>query len=161
MKETIPRLQFRKAPFRLNTLEQRGQISVEYLVIVAIAIAILIPGVLFFYSYSQTDTGSTTQLNDIGLRAIATVKETYALGTGTWRTFEFIMPESVIDVYVDNSELVFVYETPHGISEAVFFSTINMASGYPNGRISPEIHSGITKYRLVSQGQTIFVNETT
>jgi hypothetical protein len=140
----------------------RAQISIEYLVIMGVTLGILIPAVFFFYTYSKSDTGSTTsaQINEIGLRAVSTVKGTYALGTGAWQTLEFSMPESVTRVYVNNTELVFVYDTSSGESTAVFFSNVNMTSTNPDGNIS-QTHPGLTKYRFTSQGGTVLITETT
>jgi hypothetical protein len=140
----------------------RGQVSIEYLIIIAVALGVLIPGVLFFYAYNQEGTGTTTnsRINDIGLQIITTVKSTYAVGNGAWQTVEFTMPDTVTRVYVNNTELIFVYDTPQGPSEAVFFSPINMTASSPDGNIS-STHGGSTRYRITSRGQTIFINETT
>jgi hypothetical protein len=140
----------------------KAQISVEYLIIIAVAIGILIPGVLFFYSYSSGSNSGTTssQLNEIGLRMVAVVKSTYALGIGARQTVEFVMPSTVTRAYADNAELVFVYETPNGPSEAVFFSTIGMNTTLSNGDIAVA-HPGLTRYRFISLGKTVLINETT
>lgn len=140
----------------------RGQISMEYLVIVGITLGILIPAVFFFYNYSKSDAGSTTsaQVNEIGLRMTSTTKSTYALGTGAWQTLTFVMPESVTRIHVDDDELVFTYDTAIGPSEAVFFTTINMTTAHADGNIST-VHPGVTKYRFTSQGNSILISETT
>jgi uncharacterized protein (UPF0333 family) len=141
----------------------RGQISVEYLIITAVAIGILVPGVMFFYGYSQSAGGGgsvNAHLNDIGLRAVATAKSTYGLGTGARQTIEFVMPKEVVRAYVNATELVFVYETSVGTSETVFFSNINMTGSSSDGNISIP-HPGLTKYRFTSLGQTVLINETT
>jgi uncharacterized protein (UPF0333 family) len=139
----------------------RGQISVEYLIIIAVAIGILVPGVLFFYTYSQSSTSSSTnsRMNEIGLRVVATVQSTYALGVGARETVEFVMPAEVTRAYVNSTELVFVYDTGFGPSETVFFSNINMTGASPDGNISIP-HPGVTRYRISAQGQTVLINET-
>ena len=146
-------------------MNERAQISIEYLIIIGVAIGVLVPGILFFYTYSKSDEGSTTssRINDIGLRMISTVKSTYALGNGAWQSVEFIMPGAVTHVYVNplsDTELVFVYETPYGPSEAVFYSQISMVPANADGNISVP-HPGLTRYRLTSQGTKILINETT
>jgi hypothetical protein len=139
----------------------KGQVSIEYLIIIGVALGVLIPGILFFYAYSQSGTSATTnsRINDIGLQIVTTVKSTYAVGTGAWQTVEFIMPDTVTRVYVNQTELIFVYDTESGPSEAVFFSPINMTASNTDGNIS-SVHGGATKYRISSRGQTIFINET-
>jgi hypothetical protein len=143
-------------------MKAAGQISVEYLIIIAVAIGILIPGIFLFYSYSQSGLGSTTsaRVNEIGLRTISMTKSTYALGSGAWQTMEFAMPEEVTRVYVQGAELTFIYDTHLGASEAVFFSPITITTPLIDGNISHP-HNGITKYRFVSTGSGVFINETT
>jgi len=139
-----------------------GQVSVEYLVIVGIALGLLIPGVLFFYVYSQSNVGSTTssRINDAGLQMISTANNAYAQGTGAWQTLEFIMPESVTRVYTNDTELVFVYETQDGTSHAVFFSPVTLVTSLPDGNISKEPHPGATRYRFTTtNNQQIKITE--
>jgi hypothetical protein len=141
--------------------EARAQISVEYLIIIAVALGILIPGILFFYSYTKSGeaTATNTQINDIGLRMISTVKSTYALGNGAWQTIEVTIPDTVTRIYVNQTELVFIYDTPSGSSEAVFFSNINMTGAMSDGNITLA-HPGVTQFRFTSQGRIILINET-
>jgi len=139
----------------------RGQVSVEYLVIIGLAIGILIPGVLFFYGYSQSNIGSTTasRLNEIGLRLVSATRSTYALGTNAWQTVEFTMPDAVTRAYVNDTELVFTYDTQFGQADAVFFSTVPLTtSDVDDGNISI-VHPGQTRYRLTSQGSTVNITE--
>ena len=141
----------------------RGQVSVEYLVLVGVAIGVLVPAVLFFYKYSQTTeaSSSATQINEVGLQMVSVVKSTYALGRNARQTLEFTMPENVNRVYVDNMELVFVYETAFGESEAVFFSkNVPMTSdpSFIAGNISI-VHPGLTKYQFESLGSEVNITE--
>jgi len=142
---------------------QKGQISVEYLIIIAVALAVLIPGVLFFYSYSQSNIGSSTsaRINEIGLKVIATAQTAYGLGNQSWQTVEFTMPTPVSRVYVRGQELVFVYDTSHGTSDSVFFSPINLTSDdAATGNISSATHTGLTRYRITSLGDKVHINDT-
>jgi hypothetical protein len=150
----------------------------EFIVILAIALGVLIPAVLFFSSYSKTSQAGSTNahLNDVGLQMVAAVKNTYSLGLSARQTVEFSMPEEVRQVYVDNYELVFVYETPQGMSRAVFYSPINMsAPDDPSASntctlIAPNadgnltaVHPGITKFRITmakASPPTVCIDET-
>lgn len=139
----------------------RGQISVEYLIIIGIALGILIPGVMFFYTYSQSNEGSTTNahLNDVGLRMVGTAKSTYAQGIGAWQTLEITLPPDVTRVYVNDTELTIVYETQNGISEAVFFSSVNMTAPNSDGNVTVA-RPGVIRLRFMSQGSKVLINET-
>ncbi len=141
----------------------RAQVSIEYLVIVGVAIGLLIPAVMFFYAYNSSGKSQSVgaQVNEIGLQASGMAKSTYALGKNARQTLEFTMPESVRRVYVSGSdmrELVVAYDTQAGRSEAVFFSTIPLATAYADGNVSTA-HPGLTKYQFESLGDTVRVTE--
>jgi uncharacterized protein (UPF0333 family) len=139
----------------------RGQVSVEYLVIVGIAIGLLIPAVLFFYAYSQTNEGTavSSRVNEIGLQMVSTSKSAYALGVGSRQSLEFTMPEGITRVYVNGPELTIQYQTRSGaLSEAVFFSNIALVTSFTNGDVAA-VHPGPTHYRFVSQGGQVNITE--
>jgi len=138
----------------------RGQSSIEYLMIVGIALGLLVPAVFFFVSYSDTQraTGISSQINDIGIAVVTAAAESYALGTGARRQVEVSMPGEVTRSWVNGSEFSVQYETPHGPSEAVFFSTIPLNSSSPDGNVTVP-HAGITKLRLVSLGPSVLISE--
>ena len=62
----------------------KAQISMEYLILIGVALGLLIPGVILFYSYSQSSSGSNAndRINNVGLDAISTAKSTYGMGAG-------------------------------------------------------------------------------
>jgi len=142
----------------------RGQISLEYLIVIGIAMAIIIPGVLFFYSYTRAGSASSTAglFNDIGLQMVSTAKSTYASGTGARQTIDVVMPDSVTRIYMSGSELIIVYDTPHGPSEAVFFPEVPIFTPYADGNLSLA-HPGLTRYRFITQVSGtpgVLINET-
>lgn len=152
---------------------RQAQISLEYLIIVGVAIALLIPGVYFFYAYSSSNVQSTTndRLNEVGLKIVTTAKSVYSLGAGARETVEFVMPETVTAARLNSSsrELVFVYDTAYGDAEAVFFSDVVMTN--LNATLMPGItlcnnasdarapHPGLTRYRLESTGRNVTLCE--
>jgi hypothetical protein len=147
---------------------KRGQISLEYLVIIGIALGLLIPGVVFFYAFTKTSEGTSasSRLSDIGLRTVSTAKSVQALGRDAWLTVEFNLPSEVTRIYVNNSapsggimaELVFEYDTPQGPSQAVFFSSVNLTTPYPDGNVTLP-HPGIMRLRATSQGAVVNLTE--
>ena len=145
----------------------RAQVSMEYMVLIGVAIGILIPGVLFFYSYAQSGSGSSAnaRINEIGLDVISGVKSTYALGAGAKNTLEFTLPDPVTRVYVSGAELTVSYDTRNGRSDAVFFSSVPMNATNPDGSINLDgnvsYHPGETRYRLISHGSWVEINEVT
>lgn len=148
----------------LSSVACRAQISLEYLIIVGVAIALLLPGVYFFYSYSKSNVEGTTnnRLNDVGLKMVATAKSTYSLGNGARQTIEFIMPESVTAVVIrqGGTELSFTYDTPYGPADAVFFSNVIMVNSTFSGDGNISLpHPGFVRYRFESQGRNVSITE--
>lgn len=148
---------------------KRAQISLEYLVIVGVALALLLPGVYFFFAYSKGSIEGTTnnRLNDIGLQMVSTAKGSYALGNGARQTIEFVMPEGVEEIRLNSStsgsgtELMFVYNTPYGLSETVFFSDIILLNqtNDSSGIIAVTPHPGVSRYRFDSHAQNVSIIE--
>jgi uncharacterized protein (UPF0333 family) len=144
----------------------RGQVSVEYLMIIAIALGVLVPSIFLFYTYSKSATNEVTgsQLNDIGLQMVAAGKSTYALGVNARRTLEFTMPAGITRIAATGDELVIVYETQYGQSEAVFFSSIPLRGLDSSGALTPDgnisvAHPGLTRYRFISVGSEVHIEE--
>ena len=118
----------------------KSQISVEYLVIVGLALAIIIPTSFLFYKYSQTSNEEAirSQINKIGNSILTTSESVYGLGEGSVNTIELIYPKNIRDIEILNSEeLIIRYELNSGISEDVFFSKIRISGNYTNQDIEP------------------------
>jgi hypothetical protein len=86
---------------------------------------LLIPATIIFTSYARNtnDEVLSNQLNLIGNTVLNKAEEMYVLGSGSWVTIDANIPDAVEYVYIANGdELVFVYDTVNGRSNAVFFS---------------------------------------
>jgi len=137
---------------------RQGQISVEYIMIVAFTFVVLIPGIYFFYAYSQSSsTGlASAQYNKLGQEMLSTALRTAAQGEGSWLTLDTIIPETVQNVSVNNhgSEIVIVYTTNVGPTEAVFFSDINLSTAtdtQTDGTVFTESpHAGRAAFRFIA-----------
>lgn len=104
----------------------------EYLLIVAITFAIIVPTTYLFYNYSRE---SSTELKDaqitkIGRTIIDTAQSIFYSGEGSKTVLELNIPDSIGSItIIDGRELVFNVTTTFGISEIVFFSAVNLTSG--------------------------------
>ena len=112
---------------------RKAQVSLEYLLIVGLAFAVLIPTSYFFYTYSQSSNEATirSQINKVGNNFLTTAESSYGLAEGSILTAEATYPRNVKDIYILNkNELIIKYDTGSGVSEAVFFSSIDLAGNY-------------------------------
>ena len=117
----------------VRCMKSKAQISVEYLIIIGISLAILIPGGYFFYNYSKSSNEGTirSQVANIGSTMITTAESIYGLADGSMVTVDFKYPKNIREVYfLDGRELIIKYELSSGMNEAVFFSKINLTGNY-------------------------------
>ena len=114
-------------------LKSKGQTSMEYLFIVGISLAILIPAAYLFYGYSKSSNDSTikSQISKIGSTIMNKAQTIYGLSEGSVAVIELSYPNNIRDIYIlNNNELILEYEVSAGTSESVFFAPINITGPY-------------------------------
>jgi len=147
--------------------KSKAQVSVEYLIIIGISFAILVPAGYFFYNYSRTSNDATirSQITQIGTSMITNAESIYGLATGSLVTLNLRYPQNVRDVYILDggagyTELVIKYELSSGMNEAVFFSRVALTGNftYPDRDgcatlpTTPCLNSSITASNITQQG---------
>lgn len=120
----------------------KAQISTEYLIIVGIAIAAILPAGYFFYTYSSTSNDQTIrgQVETIGNEILVNSESVYGLAEGSLVSLDIKYPETIIDIYIlDYKELIIIYELSTGVTESVFFSDIDLSGNttYPRPAVEP------------------------
>ena len=141
----------------------KAQTSIELLMVVAIALAILVPASIAFFDYAQ-DTSSmivASQINILGNNLINKAEEMYVLGSQSWTTLDFSVPNEVINASIVNQTELFInYRTPIGTSQAVFFSTRFRITNGVDSCIDPcsiQLDPGTSRYRIQSFGQNVSI----
>ncbi|MBI3035046.1 hypothetical protein HYY71_01880 [Candidatus Woesearchaeota archaeon] len=133
-----------------------AQSSLEYLLVVALTFAIIVPTTYLFYNYSK-ESGQEiedSQVIKAGRSIVDSAESIFYSGQGSKTVIELNVPESVSSaVIIDGRELVFNITTTFGISEIVFFSSVNLtteASGCIENVCSiPQLgSSGLKKVKL-------------
>lgn len=120
----------------LSRDRRRAQISIEYVLIVAFTFAVLIPGIYFFYTYSQGTTASlsSAQYTRLGQEMVSTAVKVRAQGEGAWITLDLLIPDGVEAINVSHypsetlSEIVIRHRTAYGPSETVFFTEVPLSN---------------------------------
>jgi len=111
----------------------KSQVSTEYLIILGVTLAAIIPAGYFFYSYSRTqnDDSVRSQVTQIGEQILVDAETVYGLAEGSLITQDFKYPANIraIKIY-DRSELVIEYDLGSGDTTAVFFSKLNITGAY-------------------------------
>ena len=134
----------------------KGQSSLEYLMIVALTFAIIVPTTYLFYSYSK-ESGEEiidAQITKIGKSVVDAAESIFYSGQGSKTVLELNIPDNIDSAsIIDGKELVFNMTTNVGVSEIVFFSSANITtiSSNCNANICsiPELaSSGLKKVKL-------------
>ncbi|PIN86400.1 hypothetical protein COV19_04940 [Candidatus Woesearchaeota archaeon CG10_big_fil_rev_8_21_14_0_10_44_13] len=109
-----------------------AQASVEYLMVVGLVFAIMVPAVYIFYSYSSEVSEGVTEskLVKIGDDLTSAAEEVFYLGEPSKRTVKFDMPAGVIDIEVspNKNEMVFRTGDYYSQKEIISFSNVKMDS---------------------------------
>lgn len=109
----------------------KGQSSLEYLLVVAITLAIIVPTTYLFYNYSRESSQelADAQITKLGRSIVDAAETIFYTGEGSKTVLELNVPDNIDSaVIIDGRELVFNITTSFGISEIVFFSSVNITS---------------------------------
>jgi len=148
-------------------LNSRSQSALEYLMIIALTLGIIIPTTYLFFRYSTESNTKIldSQINQIGRSMIDTAENVYFSGESSKIVLELNMPESVNSIYIiDNRELVFNTTTELGENEAVFFSSVNITSSNCQGStcsLSEIASLGIKKIKFQSYSNNVLISKST
>jgi len=131
-----------------------GQSSLEYLLVVAITFIIILPATYLFYSYSKESGYEITdaQMTNLGRSIVDAAESIFYSGQGSKTVLELNVPDNVDTAQIiDGREIVFNVTTSFGVSEIVFFSSVNLTTASCSGNIcniSGLASSGLKKVKL-------------
>lgn len=139
----------------------KAQSSLEYLLVVALTFAIIVPTTYLFYSYSKESSQEITdaQITKLGRSIVDTAETIFYSGQGSKTTLELNIPANIDSaLIIDGRELVFNLTTSFGISEIVFFSFVNITTISSNCNANvckiPELSSsGLKKVKIEAIGK--------
>ena len=116
---------------------KRGQISVEYLIVIGFVVFIVISilGVAFFYASGIRDRIKTNQLENFANKIISSAESVYFAGEPSKVTITAYLPagvQAIEIVYDSGSEeylIIFDIETGSGISKIAYTSDVPLETG--------------------------------
>ncbi|MCD6464541.1 hypothetical protein J7L02_03410 [Candidatus Woesearchaeota archaeon] len=152
-------LQLRKKRF--------AQVSMEYLIVVTVAIVLIIPGIYLFYVYTKFHEQAATSrsLYEIGSKIVSAASLVAANGEPARTTLEVELPKTFKQAFILNhEELVFQYDSYNGVSEVVFFSpdniTTNDCRSSPGGvRCNLDLEVGYNKIRIEAIANNVKISK--
>lgn len=125
---------------------RRGQISIEYLIIVGFVtfLVIGIMGVAFFYASSTRDRIRTNQLITFADKVISSAESVYYSGEPSKVTIVAYLPKGVTSIGIEENSLVVSIVTSSGISTMSFSSNVPIS-----GSIS--VNEGVKNVEVVAE----------
>ena len=129
--------------------KRKGQSALEYLMIIALTLGIIVPTSFLFFRYSSDSNAQIvdSQITQIGRNIMDTSKSVFFSGEGSKIILEVNMPDKVDDIYIlANRELVFEIISGYseiGESQAVFFSSANIPLTSLSSGICPTVDGAI------------------
>lgn len=146
---------------------RKAQSSVEYLFIVVLALTLILPASFLFFDFSKSSEDSviSAQINRVGNEILATAEQVYVIGNNSRVTLELVLPDILESVIIyEEAELVISYYTQTGLSQAVFFSDLNITNGThrcPSGSpCNVFLTPGMNNVRVSSRGGYVSVERT-
>jgi len=118
-------------------MNERGQISSEYLIVVGFVVFLILSvvGVSFFYSNSINDRIKLNQVENFAVKIIENAESVFYLGEPSQVSISIYLPSGVEDIEIVNegsgSSLVFTVETSSGDIIRSFESNVIIEGDLP------------------------------
>ncbi|MEK6847190.1 MAG: hypothetical protein AABY16_03425 [Nanoarchaeota archaeon] len=111
-------------------MSKRGQISLEYLIVVAFVVfaVIVILGVSLFYTSSAQDQIKLNQLFTFATKITTSAESVYYAGEPSKVTITAFLPDGVQNIEVISNNIVFTIVTSSGTSVIAFESNVPLDS---------------------------------
>ena len=144
----------------------KSQASLEYLLIIALTLGIIVPTTYLFYNYSKESSQELTdaQITKLGRSIVDTSETIFYSGEGSKTILELTVPDNIVNAQiVDGREFVFNVTTNFGDEEIVFISNINLSTTGSNCVANvcklPELsNSGLKKVRIRATKSSAFID---
>ncbi|MCH8067235.1 MAG: hypothetical protein IIC69_01500 [Nanoarchaeota archaeon] len=129
----------------------KAQSSLEYLLIVALVLGLIIPITYLFFRYGSQSNEQIidSQINQIGNTVVDTAEIVYYSGEGAKIILELKIPESIdsVDILGDR-ELVFTRSSEIGENQMVFFSSVDIPIKSDAASLLYLANSGLKRIRI-------------
>ncbi len=109
----------------------RGQIGLEYLIVVAFVVfaVIIILGVSLFYTSSTRDQIKLNQIYTFANKVTSSAASVYYAGEPSKVTIVAYLPEGVYDIRIIDNNIVFTIVTSGGMAVTAFESKVPLDNG--------------------------------
>jgi len=133
---------------------KRGQISIEYLIIVGFIafIVLAVVGMALYYSSTIRDTINSNEISDYANKIVSSAESVYYSGEPSKLTVSTYLPQQVSDIQIIENSIVISYTTRSGTAKIGFTSNVPI-SGTLTSR------PGVHKISLIAQANGVAISE--
>ena len=134
--------------------DKDAQVSMEFLMVVAITFLFTIPLIALFLKESQSagEQVSLSQVGQIARRIVSSAESVYAFGEPTSIVIKVYMPPGVDSSSITNNELIFVVNNEGRMVSIEVTATMNLSG---NLTVNPGIHN----IRVTAANNTVVISE--
>ncbi len=121
-------------------MEKRGQASMEYILVAALVLLILLPTTYFFMKNTQRQSTelSLSKLDKLGRMIVTNAETVFFQGIPAKLTLEGDIPDNVVDILILNNwtttpeinQLIFIYRSEGKEQELVYDSRVNINGSF-------------------------------
>jgi len=134
-------------------MKKRGQVSMEYLIIIGFVTFIIIGilGISIIYSSSIKDRIKVIQINNFGSKLISSAESVFYAGNPSKITIQTYLTENIEDITITSKTIIITYYLSTGMSKTAFTSEIPL-----EGTITTS--SGIKNIEIVAGDDKAYIN---
>ena len=132
---------------------RRGQISIEYLIVVGFIVffAIIILGLAMFYSNQINSTMKIKQVEQFARKVISSAESVYYAGEPSKSTISIYLPEGISQIQILQREIFVAFRTDTGENRVSYLSNVPL-----EGNLS--ISSGVKRITIIALSDRVSIN---
>ena len=114
-------------------MDNKSQVSVEYMFVMGFAALMTIPLLLIYYTYTadSADSVASGQAMQIARKIVDSAESVYYLGKPSQTTLKINFPDRIESTNLSNREVVFRIATQAGTTDIVQISSVNLSGSLP------------------------------
>ena len=135
-------------------MEKKGQISIEYLIVVGFITALVIGmvGIAFIYTGGIEDEIKFNQLESFAKKLVSSAESVFYAGEPSKVEINAYLPRGVDGISIDNREIIFNITTSSGLNSIGYSSNVNVT-----GSISPS--EGTKRIQIIAQSDKVLITQ--
>lgn len=112
----------------------KGQVSVEYMMIIGFVTIITIPLIIIYQTFNEDSNTeiNSAQVEQVAKKVVDTAESMYYLGEPSQTSIRINIPDGVKAARIGNNEVVFNLTVGSGTAEIVRSSSVNITGSLPS-----------------------------